>query len=352
MCGIQNRMPMLISKYVLSVSILLLCIFVSQTENMKLIIQIPCFNEEKSLGIALSQLPRKVEGFDTVEWLIINDGSDDNTVGVARENGVDHIISFKENQGLAKGFMAGLNACIKYGADVIVNTDADNQYNAEDIPILVKPILEGKADMVIGERPITQIEHFSARKKLLQRLGSWTVKLASRTDIPDAPSGFRAISKDAALKLNVFNEYTYTLETIIQAGRSGIAVTSVPIRTNADLRPSRLVKSIARYVRLSLYTILRIYTIYKPFRTFFTIGTIFFLAGFGLGLRWLYLFFILGTSRTHLPSLILASIFIILGTLIGMIAIIGDLLAVNRRLLEDVQYRVRNLEVNDQSARK
>lgn len=312
---------------------------------MKLIIQIPCYNEEKTLGIALSHLPRQVEGFDKVEWLIINDGSTDRTVEVARENGVDHIVNFRENQGLAKGFMAGLNACMKYGADVIVNTDADNQYNAADIPLLVKPILEGKADMVVGARPITEIEHFSARKKLLQRLGSWTVKVASRTSIPDAPSGFRAISREAALKLNVFNEYTYTLETIIQAGRTGIAITSVPIRTNEDLRPSRLVKSISKYVRLSLYTILRVFTIYKPFRTFFTIGAIFFLAGFALGVRWLYLFFILGTSRTHVPSLILASIFIILGTLIGMMAVIGDLLAVNRRLLEDIQYKVRSLEI-------
>jgi glycosyltransferase involved in cell wall biosynthesis len=316
---------------------------------MKLIIQIPCYNEEKSLGHTLSKLPRQLKGFNKVEWLIVNDGSTDSTVEVAKEFGVDHIINFKENQGLAKGFMAGLNASIQLGADVIVNTDADNQYNAEDIPLLVQPILEGKADMVVGERPISQIKHFSIRKKMLQRLGSWTVKVASRTNIPDAPSGFRAISKEAALKLNVFNEYTYTLETIIQAGRTGIAITSVPVRTNEDLRPSRLVKSIGKYVRLSLYTILRVFTIYKPFRTFFTIGSVFFLAGFGLGVRWLYLFFVMGTSRTHIPSLILASIFIILGTLIGMMAVIGDLLAVNRRLLEDVQYRVRKLEVEPSS---
>ena len=319
---------------------------------MKLIIQIPCYNEEKTLAVALSNLPRKVEGFDAVEWLIINDGSIDRTVEVARESGVDHIVNFKENQGLAKGFMAGLSACLKQGADVIINTDADNQYNADDIPKLVKPILEGKADMVVGARPITQIEHFSARKKMLQRLGSWTVKIASRTSIPDAPSGFRAISKEAALKLNVFNEYTYTLETIIQAGRTGIAITSVPIRTNEDLRPSRLVKSISKYVRLSLYTILRVFTIYKPFRTFFTIGAIFFIAGFAIGVRWLYLFFVMGTARTHVPSLILASIFIILGTLIGMMAVIGDLLAVNRRLLEDIQYRIRNLEVDNRPQKR
>ncbi|MGD2034060.1 MAG: glycosyltransferase family 2 protein [Bacteroidales bacterium] len=311
---------------------------------MKLIIQIPCYNEEKTLEIVLRSLPRKVEGFKKVEWLIINDGSTDNTVEVAKKNGVDHIISFKENRGLAKGFMAGLDACIRHNADVIVNTDADNQYNAEDIPLLVKPILENKADMVVGARSISQIGHFSKRKKLLQKLGSWTVKIASRSTIPDAPSGFRALSKEAALKLNVFNEYTYTLETIIQAGRTGIALTSVPIRTNEDLRPSRLVKSIGRYVRLSFITILRIFTIYKPFRTFFSIGIFFFLIGFGLGIRWLYLFLVTGTERTHVPSLILASICIILGFLIAMLAIIGDLLAVNRRLIEDVQYRVRRQE--------
>ncbi|MBN1599494.1 MAG: glycosyltransferase family 2 protein [Bacteroidales bacterium] len=311
---------------------------------MKLIIQIPCYNEGKTLAIALSHLPREVEGFDKVEWLIINDGSTDNTVGEAKKNGVDHVVSFKENQGLAKGFMAGLSACVRLGADVIVNTDADNQYNAEDIPKLTAPIVQGKADMVVGARPILDIEHFSKRKKMLQKLGSWTVKLASKTDIPDAPSGFRAFSREAAMKLNVFNEYTYTLETIIQAGRTGIAITSVPVRTNEDLRPSRLVKSIFNYVKLSLYTILRIFTIYKPFRTFFTIGAFFFLIGFGLGIRWLYLFFIAGTERTHVPSLILASICIILGVLVGVIAIIGDLLAVNRKLLEDIQYRVRKQE--------
>lgn len=311
---------------------------------MKLIIQIPCYNEEKSLAETLSHLPRKVKGFDKVEWLIINDGSTDKTVEVALANGVDHIVNFKENQGLARGFMAGLNASVKYGADVIVNTDADNQYNANDIPKLTGPIVSGEADMVVGARPIGQIGHFSKKKKLLQKIGSWTVKIVSHTKVPDAPSGFRAFSRDAALKLNVFNEYTYTLETIIQAGRTGIAITSVEISTNEDLRPSRLVKSISSYVRLSLYTIIRVFTIYKPFRTFFTIGLFFFLIGFGLGIRWLYLFLIVGTTRTHLPSLILASICIIIGIFIGMMAILGDLLAVNRRLLEDIQYRIRKNE--------
>jgi glycosyltransferase involved in cell wall biosynthesis len=316
---------------------------------MKLIIQIPCYNEENSLPVTLNELPRSVEGFDEVEWLIINDGSTDRTCEVAKELGVDHIVSFPYNQGLAKTFMAGIDACCSMGADVIVNTDADNQYNAADIPALVKPILDGHADMVVGERPIDDIEHFSKIKKMLQRLGSWTVKLASKTSIPDAPSGFRAFSRKAAFKLNVFNDYTYTLETIIQAGRNGIAISSVPIRTNKDLRPSKLVKSIPKYVRRSLFTILRVFTIYKPFRTFLTIGSVFFLAGFALGIRWLHLFLIVGTARTHLPSLILASILITLGTIIGMMAIIADLLAVNRTLLEDIKYRVRKLETNGES---
>ncbi|MCK4829146.1 glycosyltransferase family 2 protein, partial [bacterium] len=206
---------------------------------MKLIIQIPCYNEEESLPVAIKALPIKVEGFDEVEYLIINDGSSDNTVEKARELGVHHIISFKKNQGLAKVFMAGIEACLKRGADVVVNTDADNQYNADDIPKLTQPILEGKADMVIGERPISNIQHFSFLKKIMQKLGSWVVRKASATDIPDAPSGFRAFSRDALMQMNVFNDYTYTLETIIQAGRKNMAIVSVPIRVNEQLRPSR-----------------------------------------------------------------------------------------------------------------
>ena len=313
---------------------------------MKLIIQIPCYNEEASLPVTIKELPRTVEGFDQVEWLIIDDGSTDRTCEVARELGIDHIVSLPQNQGLAKAFMAGLEACCSLGADVIVNTDADNQYNSADIPALVKPILEGHAEMVVGARPIDDIEHFSRKKKILQRLGSWTVKIASKTDVPDAPSGFRAFSRKAALKLNVFNGYTYTLETIIQAGRAGISISSVPIRTNKDLRPSKLVKSIFRYVRLSSMTILRVFTIYKPFRIFFTVGSLFFLAGFALGIRWLYLFFIEQTMRTHVPSLILTSILITLGTIICMMAVIADLLAVNRTLLEDIKYRIRKLEAD------
>ena len=239
---------------------------------MKLIIQIPCYNEEATLAIALAELPRRIDGFTKVEWLIIDDGSSDATRRVAEENGVDHIVGFTRNQGLAKAFMLGLDACIQRGADVIVNTDADNQYRALDIPKLVAPILEGKADMVIGERPISKIEHFSPIKKLLQRFGSRVVRMASSADVADAPSGFRAISRETAMKLNVFNEYTYTLETIIQAGKKDMAVCSVPVGVNEDLRPSRLVKSIPSYIKRSIVTIIRIFVVYKPFRFFMTLG--------------------------------------------------------------------------------
>jgi len=246
---------------------------------MKLIIQIPCFNEAETLPIALAELPRQVEGFDSVEWLIIDDGSTDNTSEVAMTQGVDHVVRLPRNQGLAKGFMAGLDACLREGADVIVNTDADNQYCAGDIPKLVAPILAGKAEVVIGCRPIDDIEHFSPIKKILQKLGSYVVRIASKTETPDAPSGFRAISRSAAMKLNVFSEYTYTLETIIQAGQKGMAIISVPIRTNRDLRPSRLVKSIPSYIRRSILTIVRIFVVYQPFRFFVTIGLILFTLG-------------------------------------------------------------------------
>ncbi|PLW97351.1 MAG: glycosyl transferase [Marinilabiliales bacterium] len=310
---------------------------------MKLIIQIPCYNEEETLALALDELPKKVKGFDEVEVLIINDGSTDNTVGVAQEWGVDHIVSFTKNKGLARGYMAGLEACLKAGADVIVNTDADNQYNAKDIEKLCQPILEGKADLVVGERPINNIEHFSFIKKKLQNLGSWVVRKVSRTDIPDAPSGFRAITKEAAYHLNVFNDYTYTLETIIQAGRKNMAITSVPISVNEDLRPSRLFKSMRAYIKRSIATILRIGIIYEPTRFFSWIGIISFILGTGLGIRWIILFF-MDTTRTHVPSLILASILIILGVLVIVMSVLADLISVNRKILEENQSRLRKIE--------
>ncbi|MEM7792831.1 MAG: glycosyltransferase family 2 protein [Cyanobacteria bacterium P01_C01_bin.118] len=316
---------------------------------MKLIIQIPCYNEENTLGVTLAELPRQVTGVDRVEWLIINDGSVDRTVDVAKEWGVDHVVNFDHNQGLARGFMAGLDACLKAGADIIVNTDADNQYCAADIPKLIEPILHGDAEIVVGERPIMQIQHFSPIKKLLQRLGSWAVRVASNTSVADAPSGFRAISRDAAMQLNVFNEYTYTLETIIQAGQKGMAVTSVPIRTNGYLRPSRLVKSIASYVQRSLFTILRIFITYRPLSFFTILGAIPFSLGFLLSVRWVWLFMTTfeQTGRSHVPSLIFSAILILVGVQCWIFGLIADLMSANRKLLEDIQLRLRRSEIED-----
>lgn len=305
---------------------------------MKLIIQIPCFNEAQTLAITLSALPRIVPGFDTVEWLVIDDGSHDDTVRVAGENGVDHIIRHPRNQGLARAFMTGLDASLRLGADVIVNTDADNQYNAEDIPALTQPILLHRAELVIGSRPIETIKHFSLAKKLLQKLGSWVVRVASKTDIPDAPSGFRAISRVAAQRLMVFNDYTYTLETIIQAGQKNMAITSVPIRVNDDLRPSRLVKSIPSYIKSSIVTIVRIFIIYRPFRFFGTISAILFGAGFLIGMRFLWKF-IGGEGAGHIQSLILSALLLGMGFQTLLIAFVADLLAANRKLLEDIRFK-------------
>lgn len=310
---------------------------------MKLIIQIPCYNEGASLGITLQELPRNVEGFDEVAWLIVDDGSTDNTVEVAREYGVNHIVSHAKNQGLAKAFITGLQASLDFGADVIVNTDADNQYEAKDIQKLVKPILDGKADIVIGERPISNIEHFSITKKILQRIGSWVVRLVSRTNIPDVPSGFRAISREAAKQLNVFNNYTYTLETIIQAGQKNMAVVSVPIRTNKDLRPSRLLKSIPSYILKSAFTIIRIFVVYRAFSFFMTGGVILFTMGFLLGLRYVY-YLITQNASGYIQSLILASVLLAVGFQTILVAFLADLMSVNRRLLEDIQYRLKKDE--------
>ena len=311
---------------------------------MKLIIQIPCYNEEETLGVALSALPRKVEGFDQVEWLIINDGSEDRTVEVARQYGVDHIVELDGHQGLARGFMAGLDACLRLGADVIVNTDADNQYCADDIPKLVEPILKGEAQIVVGERPIAEISHFSPLKKMLQKLGSWVVRVASGTDVADAPSGFRAISRNAAMQLNVFSRYTYTLETIIQAGQKGIPIRSVPIRTNGYLRPSRLMKSMRAYVQRSILTILRILMTYRPMRFFYVLGVVPFGLGVLLGLRWILLYYLEGTVRSHVPSLILAAILLLIGVQLWIFGLVADVISVNRTLLEDIQYRGRRQE--------
>lgn len=310
---------------------------------MKLIIQIPCYNEAETLEIALNDLPKNIDGIDEIEYLIINDGSKDNTVEVARKWGVHYVVNFKRNKGLAKGFMAGLDACLRNGADIIVNTDADNQYNGDDIEKLVRPIIEGKTDIVIGERPIDQTEHFSPLKKKLQHFGSWVVRKASNSDIPDAPSGFRAYSREAALRLNVTNEYTYTLETIVQAGREKIAMTSVPIRTNGELRPSRLFSSMFGYVKKSMVTIVRAYIMYKPLAFFTIVGLIPFLIGLGLGMRYL-VFMTMGVAGGHVQSLILASVLLMIGFMTFMIGLQADLIAKNRKLLEDIQYQVRKLQ--------
>ncbi len=312
----------------------------------KLIIQIPCYNEEKTLGITLSELPRQVPGIDVVEWLVIDDGSGDRTLDIAKSYGVDHILRFPTNQGLARGFMAGIEEALSAGADIIVNTDADNQYCAADISKLVQPILRQQADMVIGARPIWQTSHFSTAKKLLQQVGSWVVRLASDTTIVDAPSGFRAFSREAALQFNVFSSYTYTLETVIQAGQRGMTVVSVPIRTNPQLRRSRLVRSIPSYVFRSGVTILRIFMLYKPMRFFLALGTVPFSLGALLSLRWLYLFLFIDQTRSRAPSLILAAVLVLIGFQLWMFGLIADLLAANRRILEETQLRQRRRDLD------
>ena len=310
---------------------------------IKLIIQIPCFNEEETLPVTLSHLPRDVPGIDRVEWLVVDDGSTDNTAELARENGVDHIVRFPVRRGLAKAFQSGIDACLQLGADIIVNTDADNQYRADDIPVLIGPILGGLADMVIGSRPISQIRHFSSFKKIMQEVGSYVVRLVSNTDIPDAPSGFRAISRDAAMRLNVFSSYTYTLETIIQAGQKGMTVQSLPVRVNPQLRPSRLVTGNLSYIWRSIITILRIFVVYRPFRFFASLGSAIFFTGFLLGLRFLYYYFV-GEGSGKLQSLVLSSILIGAGFQTILTAFVVDLLSVNRKLLEDIQYRLKKIE--------
>ncbi|MEM9553175.1 MAG: glycosyltransferase family 2 protein [Acidobacteriota bacterium] len=311
---------------------------------MKAIIQIPCFNEAESLPATLAELPRELPGCDLVEWLVIDDGSSDDTVAVARAHGVDHVVSLPRNQGLATAFRTGLRACIERGADVIVNTDADNQYCAADLPALVRPIVAGHADMVVGCRPIETIEHFSASKKLLQRLGSWVVRAASRADVDDAPSGFRALSRQAAMRLNIFSEYTYTLESLIQAGQKNMAVLSVPVRVNDPLRASRLIKSTGSYLLRSADTIVRIFMTYRPFRFFFVPGALSFLAGFVLGLRFVW-YFLNGEGDGHVQSVILAALLLGLGIFLAVVGLLGDLIAVNRKLLEDTRWQL--FEIQD-----
>lgn len=310
---------------------------------MKLIIQIPCYNEAETLEIALNELPKHIEGVDEIEYLVINDGSSDNTEQVALNWGVNYIVHFKRNLGLAKGFLAGIDLALRHGADIIVNTDADNQYCGADIEKLIRPILNRKADIVIGERPIDDNVEFSFVKKKLQRFGSYVVRVASRTDIPDAPSGFRAYSRKAAMRVNVHNEYTYTLETIVQAGRNKMAITSVPVNTNPELRESRLMNSIFDYVKKSMLTILRAVLMYKPLQVFTLLGGFAMTGGIAIGIRFLFFFF-QGNGSGHTQSLILAAMLIIIGSQTIVTGLQADIISANRKLLEDIQYRMKKLE--------
>ncbi|MCC7202548.1 MAG: glycosyltransferase family 2 protein [Nitrospirae bacterium] len=310
---------------------------------MKLIVQIPCLNEEATLPVAIKAIPRKISGVDSVEILVIDDGSSDSTSRVARDCGADHILRFKVNQGLARGFMAGLQTSVRLGADIIVNTDADNQYNGDDIPKLIQPILDGKADIVIGDREVETIRHFSYSKKILQKLGSWVVRIASDTPIPDAASGFRALSREAALRTNIVSGYTYTLESIIQAGHNRLAITHIPVRTNQVLRESRLISSVRSYLIRSASTIIRTYAMYRPLMFFFTIGALIFSGGLFLSFR--YLFYMLrGEGSGHIQSLILAATLMMLGFQTVVIGLISDLIAANRRLNEEAVYRLRKMD--------
>ena len=316
---------------------------------VKLIIQIPCFNEAGTLPMTIADLPREVPGVDVVEWLVIDDGSTDGTIEVARDLGVDHIVSHRQNLGLAAAFMTGIDACLRAGADVIVNTDADNQYQGSSIPDLVAPVLNASADMVVGERPIDSIDDFSRRKKMLQRLGSSVVRRFSDTGVRDAASGFRAYSRDAAMRTQVFGRYTYTMETIVQAGWSGITIASVPVGVNPKTRESRLVKSTTRYVWRSAQAIVRSFALYKPFRFFFVAGSIPFVLGVGLLLRWLGFYVFEEDYTSRVPSLLAGFGLILVAVQIWAVAFVADLLAANRRVLEDLRLRAKRVEMDDSS---
>lgn len=313
---------------------------------MKLVIQIPCLNEEESLPITLSALPKHIDGIDEIKVLIVNDGSTDRTIEVAKKHGISDFVNFTHNKGLAKAFSAGLNKALEMGADIIVNTDADNQYNASDIEKLVRPIIDGNADIVIGSRPVNKISHFSIIKKMLQNFGSFVMRCVSSTSVKDAPSGFRAFSRNAAIQMNIFDNYTYTLETIIQAKAKGLVIENVEIDVNPELRKSRLFSNMFIYIRRSIFTMLRMFIVYRPFRFFITVGILFLLAGLIPGVRFVW-YFLTGDGQGHIQSLILAAILLLTGVQVSLIAVLSELIAINRKLLEDIQSRVKSVDLQN-----
>jgi glycosyltransferase involved in cell wall biosynthesis len=316
-------------------------------QGVKLIIQIPCFNEEETLPATLADLPREVPGFDVVEWLVIDDGSEDRTSEVARDLGVDHVVRVAENRGLAHAFLTGLDVALRAGADVIVNTDADNQYDGTCIPDLVAPILSGAADLVIGERPIEAVDDFSPLKKRLQRAGSSVVRAFSGTEVRDAASGFRAFSRDTAIRTQVFGKYSYTMETIVQAGWEGIRIVGVDISVNPATRPSRLVKSIPRYIWRSGQTIVRSFALYKPFRFFLGVGVLPFIVSVALVGRWFYLQAFTDDVASRVPSLVAAAVMMLLAVQIWILGLLADLLSANRRIISETRVMMRRRELDE-----
>ena len=314
-------------------------------KTTKLIVQIPCYNEEKTISQTVADIPRKIEGVDTVEILIIDDGSTDNTIAVAKQNGVDFIVRNSQNRGLALAFQAGIDACLRLGADIIVNTDGDNQYRGQDIPKLIQPIIEQKADIVIGDRQTDKIAHFSPTKKKLQKIGSFIVRQLSDTMVPDAVSGFRAFSRNAALQMNIISSFSYTIETIIQAGKKNLSVDSVPIGTNPETRKSRLVKSIPKFIKHSTATMARMYTMYQPLKVFFYIGGLLLFIGMIPAIRFLY-YYLIGSGDGHVQSLIFSAVFFIVGFQALMIGLVADVVGFNRKLIEEILLRIRRMELD------